>query len=605
MVQISAFIARGATLETSGRKLPHSIGAGPGGPRPTFRLSPQVAYSEFNSMWVCFYLVIAVLLFPLQLVSQQAVNIHVDARAGQGAFKPDWAYFGHDEPNFTTMKYGRQLIFKLSEMSSGPVHIRTHNLLTTGDGTPALKWGSTNAYTEDATGHAVYDWMILDRIFDTYRDAGVIPMVEIGFMPKALSTHPEPYQHNWPQGSIFTGWAYPPKDYAKWAELMRRWVLHCVERYGRRTVEGWDWEVWNEPDIGYWQGTPEEYDELYDYSADAVKRALPAARVGGPGTTNPSNPKAATFLRNFLGHCVHGKNYATGKTGAPLDFISFHAKGSVKMVEGHVQMEIRRHLANIDNGFGIVASFPSLRNLPIVISESDPEGCAACSVAAHPENAYRNSSQYASYNAAVLRGAIELAGRHQVNLQGVLTWAFEFEDQPYFAGYRALTTRDIDLPVLNGFRLFGLMDGERIKAESSGGLGTDSMLSQSARSSPDINVLATRGEHEVSALVWNYQDDDLSSPSVPVALDVAGLEGAIHQVRLTQYQVDGNESNSNAAWREMGSPPELSPEQHARLARAGELQLAGPPRWLKVSGGKIHFDFPIPSQGVALLQFSW
>jgi xylan 1,4-beta-xylosidase len=552
---------------------------------------------------ICF--AISLLICPFDLLSQQPVSIRVDARARQGAFRPNWAYFGHDEPNFTYMEYGKELIFKLSAMSPSPVHIRTHNLLSTGDGTSALKWGSTNAYTEDASGHAVYDWTIIDKIFDTYRDAGIIPFVEIGFMPKALSTHPDPYQHDWPKSSIFTGWAYPPKDYAKWAELVHQWVLHSVERYGRKAVEQWDWEVWNEPDIGYWQGKPEEYDELYDYSVDAVKRALPTARVGGPGTTNPSNPKAAEFFKNFLEHCLRGKNYATGKTGAPLDFISFHAKGGVKMVEGHVQMEIRRHLANIDHGFKIVASFPRFHHLPIVISESDPEGCAACSVAAHPENAYRNSPQYASYNAAVLRGALELADRYQVNLQGVLTWAFEFEDKPYFAGYRALTTRDIDLPVLNGFRLFGLMDAERVKAESSAALSVDSLLSSSARGAPDIGTLATRGDHEVSVLVWNYEDDEVPAPSVPIVMNIAGLDGEIHQVFSHQYLIDENTSNAYSVWKEMGSPQELTPEQHARLVKAGDLQLASPPRWLKTEGSQIHIDFQLPVQGVSLLQFSW
>lgn len=576
-------------------------------PRVTARWAEMHSgcHSEIIFMRIPFYFAITLLLCPLKIFSQQAVSVRVNANVTQGAFKPYWAYFGHDEPNFTYMKYGKELISKLSALSPGPVHIRTHNLLTTGDGTPALKWGSTNAYTEDASGHAVYDWTILDRIFDTYRDAGITPYVEIGFMPRALSTHPDPYQHDWPKGSIFTGWAYPPKDYARWSELVRQWVLHCVARYGRKAVESWDWEVWNEPDIGYWQGKPAEYDELYDFSADAVKRALPNARVGGPGTTNPGNPRAAAFFRSFLEHCVRGRNYATGKTGAPLDFISFHAKGSVKMAGGHVEMGLRTHLANIDNGFKIVASFPSLRHLPIVISESDPEGCAACSVAAHPENAYRNSPQYASYNAAVLRGALELAARYQVNLQGMLTWAFEFEEKPYFAGFRALTTRDIDLPVLNGFRLFGLMGGERIKAESSAGVAVDSIPGVSAPGVSEINALATRAGREASILVWNYQDDETPAPSVPVALEVAGLGGTMHQVRLTQYQIDENTSNAYAAWQQMGSPPELSAEQHAQLVKAGQLQMANPPQWIKVVGGRVHFDFPIPSQGLVLLQLSW
>ena len=102
------------------------------------------------------------------------------------------------------------------------------------------------------------------------------PYVQIGFMPEALSTHPVPYRHRWTPGgkeSISTGWAYPPSDYDKWAELVFRWVRHSVERYGKAEVETWYWEVWNEPNILYWRGTPQEYHKLYDHAADAVKRA--------------------------------------------------------------------------------------------------------------------------------------------------------------------------------------------------------------------------------------------------------------------------------------------------------------------------------------------
>jgi hypothetical protein len=123
------------------------------------------------------------------------------------------------------------------------------------------------------------------------------PLVQIGFMPEALSSQPEPYRHNWKPGdnygNIYTGWAYPPKDYAKWAELVFQWARHCERRYGRAEVETWLWEVWNEPNGGYWKGTPEEYYKLYDYSADAVRRAIPAARIGGPDSTGPAGAGAA------------------------------------------------------------------------------------------------------------------------------------------------------------------------------------------------------------------------------------------------------------------------------------------------------------------------
>ena len=114
----------------------------------------------------------------------------------EGELPPVWAFFGYDEPNYTYMKDGRKLLSQLAALSPVPVYVRAHNLLTSGDGTPSLKWGSTNAYTEDAQGRLDYDWTIVDRIFDTYVERGMRPLVEIGFMPEALTTGPPPYRHS-------------------------------------------------------------------------------------------------------------------------------------------------------------------------------------------------------------------------------------------------------------------------------------------------------------------------------------------------------------------------------------------------------------------------
>ncbi|HEX3105831.1 MAG TPA: beta-xylosidase, partial [Terriglobales bacterium] len=250
------------------------------------------------------------------------ITVGVDISRTQGAIRPIWDFFGYDEPNYTYAPNGIKLLGEIAALSPTPAYIRVHNLLTSGDGTASLKWGSTNVYTEDAAGKPIYNWQIVDRIFDTFQHSAVKPLVEIGFMPEALSTHPEPYRHDFPNGSIYTGWAYPPKDYKKWAELVFQFAKHLRERYGDTKVKTWLWEVWNEPDIDYWKGTPEEYFKLYDYSADAVRRALPEAKIGGPDSTGPARPKAAEFIKQFLQHCDSGRNNATGKTGAPLDFIS-------------------------------------------------------------------------------------------------------------------------------------------------------------------------------------------------------------------------------------------------------------------------------------------
>jgi xylan 1,4-beta-xylosidase len=544
---------------------------------------------------------------PMSQTDAAPVTIRVDAAKPKGPLRSIWRFFGADEPNYAYMKDGRKLLAELGRLGPRTIYFRAHNLLTSGDGTPALKWGSTGAYSEDAEGRPVYNWTILDRIFDTYLERGVRPLVQIGFMPKDLSMKPEPYQHQWapdkPYNLIYTGWAYPPKDYAKWAELVYQWVRHCIERYGRQEVESWYWEVWNEPNIGYWQGTPEEYHKLYDFAVDAVKRALPTARVGGPHSTGPGSEQAAKFLRDFLEHVLRGKNYATGKTGSPLDYIGFHAKGRPQVVQGHVQMGSQYQLRDINRGFEIVASFPELKRLPIIIGESDPEGCAACSVRYHPQNAYRNGTMYSSYTAATFARKYDLADRHQVNFEGAVTWAFEFEDQPFFDGFRDLATNGIDKPVLNVFRMFGLMGGERIEAQSSGAAELNTLLRAGVKDKADISALASRDERAITVMVWNYHDDDLPAPPAEIELSVVGLPAG--RVLLHHYRVDADHSNSYGVWKKLGSPQEPSPEEYAQLEKAGHLQLLSSPEWHQAENGRVTLRFNLPRQGVSLLKLSW
>lgn len=548
------------------------------------------------------------LLFAAAVLAQTPVQIQVGP-AAEGQWRPVWRFFGYDEPNYTYMKDGKKLLSEIAALSPHTVHVRVHNLLTTGDGKAALKWGSTNAYTEDANGKPIYSWTIVDQIFDTLVERKMKPLVEIGFMPQALSVKPEPYQHHWDPAqkyqNIFTGWAQPAKDYAKWSELIYQWVQHSIARYGKAEVESWYWEVWNEPDIGYWQSTPEEYFKLYDYSADAVKRALPGIRIGGPTTTGPGSEKAANFLRAFLDHVVKGRNFATGKTGAPLDYISFHAKGRPVVVDGHVRMGSDKQMNDVSKGFEIVASFPTLKKLPIIIGESDPEGCAACSVRFNPQNAYRNGTMYSSYTAATFARKTQLAARHGVNFEGAVTWAFEFEDQPYFDGFRDLATNGIDKPVLNVFRMFGLMDGQRLAVKSSGALPLDDILKTGVKGEADVNAVATRGEKVISVMAWNYHDDDLAAPAAPVSLRVAGLPATVSRALVRHYRIDRDHSNAYTAWLAMGSPQSPTPAQYAQLEAAGQLQSLGSPAWVAAKGGVVELAFPLPRQAVSLVQISW
>lgn len=527
------------------------------------------------------------------------VTITVDAAKSAGPLRPIWRFFGADEPNYATMKDGRKLLSSLGELKPKDVFFRTHNLLNTGDGTPALKWGSTNAYTEDANGKPIYNWTVVDRIFDTYLARGVRPFAQIGFMPQALSMLPEPYQHAWrpgfPYGLITGGWAYPPKDYTKWAELVYQWVTHCVARYGRAEVETWYWEVWNEPNgPAYWHGSPEEFYKLHDYAIDAVRRALPTARVGGPDVAG----HGGKFMEGFLKHVVSGKNYATGQTGTPTDFLAFHAKGSPTFVDGHVRMGISNQLRTIDTGFAMIAAVPELKTKPIVIGESDPEGCAACQ---GPQLGYRNGTMYSSYTAASFARKHLLAEKHGVNLDGALTWAFEFEDQSYFAGFRALASNGLDLPVLNVFRMFSQMGGQRLPTTSSAEIPLVDILKNGVRQSADVAAFASLEGRKLCVMVWHYHDDDVTGPDAAVELTATGLPLSATSATLTHHRIDGDHSNSFAAWKKIGAPIAPNDKQYAALEKAGKLAQLAPTEKISIAAGTATLRFNLPRQGVSLL----
>ncbi|QHN05506.1 beta-xylosidase [Granulicella sp. WH15] len=545
---------------------------------------------------------------PVASSSQPPVSIQVDLTKKVGSYKPIYSWFGYDEANYTTMRHGRELLGELHDLSPVPVYIRAHHLLTSGDGKAELKFSSTNVYSEDANGKPIYDFKILDGIFDTFKEKGVRPMVELGFMPKDLAAdlpnRHEPYQVHYPGSAISGKSNNPPKDYAKWGELARVVTAHLVERYGKEEVLKWYFEVWNEPDIDYWHTSPEEYWKLYDYAVLGVKTALPGAKVGGPATTSPRNPKANLFFKNFLEHVNSGKSAANGKP-LPMDFISFHAKGLPTIKDGKVTMGIQNEMNDADKGFALIASYPRFKNLPIIISEADPEGCAACSSKVNPANNYRNGTLYPAYTATAFKGLFELQDRHGVNLLSMLSWSFEFEDKDYFEGFRSLATNGIDKPVLNVFRMFGLMAGDRVSTSSTGQVPLDTLVNAGVRQAPDVDALATRGDREAAVLVWNYHDVDGAAEATPTTVTISGIPAEVHRVLLQHYRLDDTHSNAYTVWLGMGSPQHPSTKQYAELKAAGQLQLLTSPEWLDVSDGQVKVVTEMPRQGTSLMHLIW
>jgi len=540
---------------------------------------------------------------PEVLAGPADVSVQVDLAKPLSAYKPIGSWFGYDEIDYTFGEKGQQLLGELARMSPVPVMVRAHHLLTSGNGVGKLKWSSTNVFTLGPDGKPVYDYAVLDKIFDVYKANGVRPFVELGFMPKDLSSSTEQYEHDYPR-TVSGAVQAPPKDYAMWEDLVQHVVAHFVERYGRAEVAKWYFEVWNEPDIGYWQGTEKDYFKLYDYAVAGARKALPGAIVGGPASTGPGSPKSVAMLTDFLSHCANDKSAASGGP-IPLDFVSFHPKGGVRQADGHERMGVGTELRAAQTGFKIVAASAKYRNIPIVLSEADPEGCAACSAKQNPANGYRNGPQYPAYTAAAMKGLFDLAAEYKVNLTGMITWSFEFENSPYFEGYRTLSTNGIDQPVMNVFRMAAYFNGQRVTAASSAAIKADDIAASSVLKQPEIDAFATKWAREAAVMLWNYHDDDVPTRGAQTTVKVTGIPVGVKRVRLEHFRIDDTHSNAFTVWKAMGSPQSPTKEQYAQLQEAGQLQLLTSPEWVDVKDGAVSVTTDLPRQATSLLHLEW
>ena len=538
------------------------------------------------------------------------VAIRVDASRSLGELRQIWRFFGADEPNYATMKDGQRLLSDFGALRPGQVYFRAHNLLNTGDGTPALKWGSTNVYTEDEEGRPVYDWRILDLMFDSYLERHVRPYVEIGFMPQALSTHPEPYRHSWrpgfPYDRVFTGWSYPPTDYDKWEELVYQWAKHCSERYGADEVNHWYWETWNEANIGaadrpgYFTGTVEEFLKLHDHAIAGVRAHCRRPRWVAP----MRRAAAATGRAGFWSIACAAVTLRPVRLALRWTSCRFMPRGrlvgwtiifawasQISCARSTMDLRLWHRFRNFGRRQSSLAN-RTRRGVQPARDRSSPIATAPCIPAILPPALRKH----------------DLADRHGVNFEGALSWAFTFENQPYFAGFRQLASNGIPLPVFNVMRMFSKMRGQRIATDSDHAVPLDEMMRSGVRQQPDVAALASldADARQLATMVWHYHDDDLPGAEATVSLQIAGLPGEVDQVRLTHYRIDKRHSNAYAQWLAMGSPVAPNLGQYERLQHASQLsRISEAPDSLVVAQGQANIEFLLPRQGVSLIMLAW
>ena len=222
----------------------------------------------------------------------------------------------------------------------------------------------------------------------------------------------------------------------------------------------------------------------------------------------------------------------------------------------------------------------------------------------NPENAYRNGTLYSSYTAASIAREYDLAESFGINLTGAVNWSFEFENQPWFAGYRDLATNGVDKPVLDVFRMLGMMKGNRVEVSGNLAYNFKTICDSSVRGKQtDINALACKGKNIITVLVWNYHDLDLKDNGSPVEIKIKGIPAK--RATLTHYRVDNEHSNAYEAWKKMGSPQNPTTEQIATLQRAGQLEMLSGPEELKIDNSVALIKMLLPRQAVSLLKITY
>ena len=555
-------------------------------------------------------------------------QIRVDASRWGEDIRRIWSSLGYDEINWSATPQGKRNFRVIRDLAESPYYVRAHNLFVSGTGKGIPHFSSGNVYHEAANGEPIYDWRVVDPVFDTWIENNCRPIVELGFTPWALV----PAEAKLPfkrmpsvYGEYESGlWAFPPRDYQRWADLVRATVTHFVERYGADQVATWFWELWNEPDISYWQGTPEQYFALYDYTAAAVKAALPSARVGGPSTTH----RGAEFLQSFLAHCAHGQNAVTGATGTPLDFVSFHTKGAAfprtygpSTPDGVIPARkaspsITKMLVDVQVMLGLIAEHRQFRDLPILIDECDASVPAHHTIFDNANFGYRNTEYYAVFQCQQMKKLLDLDALDLAKVSFATTWSWFFEGERYFEGTRSLfTTSGIEKPVLNAYRLLSHLGGRRLAVTASHGWTIARLKDAPAYNSAarDAGISVGEGDEEVDAiatvdqdgkisvLAWYFADDQYRTGSAKVELTISGLNLG-GRVALSHWRVDASHSNSYAAWVTAGRPWDPSPAQLALIKAQQGLARLDPPETVDVRDGEVRLTLDLPLPSVSLVE---
>ncbi len=407
-------------------------------------------------------------------------------------------------------------------------------------------------YDENPQGQPVFNFSYVDQIYDGLLANGVRPFVELSFMPNKLAAK-QIFQAFWYKPDVS-----PPKDWAKWDELVTAFAKHLVERYGIDEVSQWYFEVWNEPNLDFWAGEPRQatYWELYDHTARAVKAANARLRIGGPATAQ------AAWADAFIQHCAANH--------VPVDFVSTHVYGNDKAQDVFGTDEniprnkmVCRAVKKVHDQ--IAAS--TMPSLPLIWSEFNAS--------------YFNEPDVtdAAYMGPWLGETVsQCAGL--VDVMSYWTFSDVFEEQgvikkPFYGGFGLLAEDGIPKPAFNAFKLLHGLGDQRLDVKA------DSVL------------VTKRKDGTLVVAVWNYAPPEHAGEAKTVTLRFRGG----HYKHALVSQVDPNHGDVHPAYEQMGSPRYPTQAQIEQLKQAGTLP---PPLQEKMKGDEL--TLTLPSYGLAVVE---
>jgi xylan 1,4-beta-xylosidase len=500
---------------------------------------------------------IACLAFASATSAQSSLptTLTIDAKVASWPFPHFWEEMFGSGRAVLSLRQSYRDDLRTVKKTTGFTYIRAHGILD----------DEVGILDVDEHGKRVYNYSYIDQIYDGLLENGVKPFVELSFMPKKLTFDPAAIQSFWYKPNIS-----PPESWATWDDMITQLTRHLIDRYGADEVSTWYFEVWNEPNIGFWAGKPAQatYFDLYDHTAQAIKKVDPRLRVGGPATAQ------AAWATDFLAHCKE-KNI-------PVDFVSSHIYGNDSAQDVFKTSEtiprdrmVCQAVKKLHDEIG-KSAYPKM---PLIMSEYN------ASYSNEPD--VTDTVFMGPWLADTIRQCDGLT-------EMMSYWSFSdvFEEQgvvktPFYGGFGTIAEDEIPKPVLNAFALLHKLGDIRLAIDSNSAL-----------------VTRNKKGHLVVAL-WNYAPPDGTGPGYtpPAANPSAVRTITIRLVHSNEnsailWRLDADHGNAVKKFDAISRPATPDREQIKQLRTAGRLS---PPVLFPLHDGKINVT--IPAQGLVLLEF--